>query len=63
MTLDTLLKEDRLCPFGITMKNCQYQETYTKDIETAIKGDLAFICTLDPKRECFKIEEMLKLWE
>jgi len=63
MTCKIAEAEQRLCPFGITMRNCPYQETYSKDILTAIKGDLAFICILDPKKECVKFEEMLKLWE
>ena len=63
MALDTLVEEKRLCPFGIAMRNCQYQETYCKDIVTAIEGDLVFICTLDPNKECPKLEEMLNLWE
>ena len=63
MTLTTLSKEERLCPLGMAMRTCQYQETYAKDLITAITGDLVFVCILDPRKECPKLEEMVKLWE
>jgi len=41
----SLAKEEK-CLFGIKGRFCQHQETRTRNIISAIGGDLVFICKL-----------------
>lgn len=47
------------CPFGITARDCEYQETLAKDVPSALEGDLIFTCKLKsqsmrdcPRKDC-----------
>ena len=47
-----MTKEEILeCPFGIRMKSCRYQETYAKDLPSAMQGDLVFLCKNIPTQK------------
>lgn len=63
MSPPTTEAEHRFCPFGIQARDCKYQETFAKDIKSAMEGDLAFVCMLDRKYECPKLKDELGLWD
>ena len=50
----------RLCPFGIEARHCQYQETRSKDLLSAVRSELVFICLLDKKENCPRMDGMFK---
>jgi len=49
----------RECPFGIDARHCEHQETRAKDLMSAVKGELVFLCTLDKLENCPKMKELL----
>ncbi len=42
----------RKCPFGIDARHCKHQETRAKDLLSAMKGELVFLCSLDKFKDC-----------
>ena len=46
------------CPFGISRRFCPYQVTFTKDIQSAIQGDLYFHCKLEEMSDCPEFENL-----
>ncbi len=57
MTTDT--NKQRLCPFGTAARDCKHQETWTKNLTSAIKGDIIIVCTLDGTIKCLRMKEMV----
>ncbi len=50
----------RKCPFGVDARHCEHQETRAKDLMSAMKGELVFLCTLDKLEDCPFMEKLLK---
>jgi len=50
----------QLCPFGIEARFCQYQKVRTKDLLSAMQGDLVFICLLSKKEDCPIMKDLFK---
>jgi hypothetical protein len=50
--IETLEKDNVKCPFADLARHCPHQETYTRDVVSAMKGDMVFICTLEGKGDC-----------
>lgn len=50
--IETLERERKECPLAHLARHCPHQETYTRDIASAMKGDMVFICTLEGKGDC-----------
>jgi len=65
LEMDIKTKEGTLtpakeCPFGVEARFCKYQETYAKDLISAAKGELIFLCKLDNHLEnCPMLKEGL----
>jgi hypothetical protein len=57
MMVETLEKEESKCPFADLARHCPHQETYTRDIVSAMKGDMVFICTLERGKDCPYLRE------
>lgn len=48
----------RRCPFGIDARHCEHQETRAKDLLSAMKGELVFLCSLDKFEDCPRMKEL-----
>ena len=58
--IETLEKENVQCPFTDLARHCPHQETYTRDVGSAIKGDMVFICTLEEGDDCPYLRECME---
>lgn len=50
----------RECPFGISARHCKHQETRARDLLSAAKGELVFLCKLDKPKDCPFMDKLLK---
>lgn len=50
----------RKCPFGAEARHCRHQETRAKDLLSAMRGELVFLCGLDSLGSCPHMKEFLK---
>ena len=58
--IETLEKENVQCPFAHLASHCPHQETYGRDIVSAMKGDMVFVCTLERSKDCPYLRECMK---
>jgi len=52
------MAEEKRCPFGIDARHCEHQETRAKNLVSAMKGELVFLCKLDKLKDCPRMKEL-----
>jgi len=50
----------KVCPYGISARHCEYQETRAKDLLSTIEGELVFLCKLDKLEDCPFMKKLLE---
>lgn len=58
---ETAVADKKECPFGISARFCQYQETFSNAwaLSSVLEGELLFICNLSDLKECPRMKKLI----